>query len=171
MRLDESIVEGDRLAERFDRQRGLAVAVVGERQLVEDAWRAVVEGDESAVLLDGVLVPPHRDVDVAEELDRAGRAGIQRRGLAEVAQRRRQLAAAAVGIAALEIREHGVGLERERAAERFDRDKRLVLNDGGIPGGDQALEFAVLADGIPGDQDADDEGGDAHGYDDQAFHG
>ena len=69
------------------------------------------------------------------------------------------------------MREHGVVFEGQGAAERLDGPVGLVLRQRGVAGGDQALELAFLADGVPGHDDPDHQGGKTHGDDQQSFHG
>ena len=77
MRLRESIVERDRAAQRFNGEHRLAVAVVGECKLVEDAGRTVVERDVAAVHVGRALVASHRDVHIAQQLQRPRRRRVQ----------------------------------------------------------------------------------------------
>ena len=100
-----------------------------------------------------------------------GADGSSAGGLAQVAQRRGQLAAAAVGVAPLQVGEHGIALEGQGAAEGLDRPVGLVAGQRGVPGGDQPLELPFLADGIPGDDDPDHQGRQPDRNDHQPLHG
>src|SRR2546421_4041085 len=92
VRFCKTIVERHRAAERFEGQLRLPVAVEGERQLVEDVRRAVVERQVAAVDLRRARVASPRDVDIAQQLQGPWCSRIEEPGLAEGAQRSAQLA-------------------------------------------------------------------------------
>ena len=94
-------------------------------------------------------VAAHGHVDVAEQLERASGRRVERGGFAKVAERGAQLAAAAIAVAPLEVRQHRVVLEGERAAEGLDGLVGLVAGERRVAGRDQAAEFALLSDGVP----------------------
>ena len=87
---------------------GLSCAVARQRQLVEDARRAIVEVDVRLIVVGRGRIAVAGVVDVAEELARARRAGVDVRRLAQIAQRGLELVAAAVGVAAHQIPDHRV---------------------------------------------------------------
>ena len=113
---------------------------------------------------------PGRDVDVAEEFDRPRRGGVECCRFAKVAQRGIQLATTAIGVAALQVREHRVPLERQGPAERLDGARRLVFRERGVASGNQTLEFPFLTDGVPCHDHPDHEGRQADGNDNQPPH-
>ncbi len=170
MSLGEPLVERHGLLQRIDRLVGPAAAVVGERQLVIHARHPVVELDEGQVLLGRALVAAHRGIHVAQELDRARRGRVERRGLTQIPERRVELAPPAVGVAPLQVREHRLVFEREGAAERLDRAVGLVARQRGVAGDNEPLEFALLADGVPGDEDPGRERGQSDGQHEEALH-
>src|SRR5688500_15172727 len=97
----------------------------------------VVEPEVPLVVFRGVRKPAQLKIDVAELFERARRARIERGGGAQVAQRRgkyfRRVSAALMRLAALQIRQHGLGFQRDGAAVGLDGDKRLSAAEGLVP--------------------------------------
>ena len=150
VRFGESIVERDRLPDRINRQRELPTAIVGKAELVEDLRCAIVNRKVAAIDLDGAFVSAHRGVDVAQQFECARRSRVESRRFAKVAERCGQFTAAAIAVSALEVREHRIALQGESATECLNRFVRLVAGEGCVAGGNQAPEFTLLADRIPG---------------------
>ncbi len=90
------------------------------------------------------------DVDVAERFERAQRARIDVGGAAEIAQRGFELVLGLVDGAALEMRQHGIRLERDRAAVGLDGLERALGDDRGVAVGDQPVEFPLVGQGPEG---------------------
>ena len=135
---------------------------MGERELVEHPGRSVVQLDVCLVAFGGAVVSQERVADVAHQLERPRREGIQFGGLAQVAHggvRRRiefadlpgiprcgiQLVPSPVGLPAFEVAEHRIVLERDRAAERLDRRKRVVARQGALATVDELTVFSLPA--------------------------
>ena len=112
-------------------------AVARQRQLVEDAGRAIVEVDVRLIVVGRRRVPVAGVVDVAEELARARRARVDVRRLAQVAQRGLELIAAAIRVAAHQIPDHRVILEGDSPAEGLDSGREVAGGHGGITALDQ----------------------------------
>ena len=83
------------------------------------------------------------EVGVAELFERPGRRGVDLRRAPQVADRGGELAAAAVGLAALQVADHRVPLEGDGAAEGLDRGPGIVPGDGGVAVGN-GLSVAAL---------------------------
>ena len=127
--------------------------------------------DERFVLLDGALAAAEADVDVAEHLDGAQRAGVELGGAAQVAQRGIELVLGVVNRAAFEVREHRIRVAGNGAAVGLDGLERALVGHGLVAVGDQAVEFPLVGQGGKG-QGA---GHTGHGHeqdgDDGATHG
>ncbi len=166
----ESIVERNRAAKRVHGTCGLAVAIVGHGQLVEDARRTVVKPEVTLVFRRGRRVLTERGLHVAEQLDRPGRGRVEKRCLTKVAERSGVVATPAIRVASFQGREHRIRLEGECSAEGLDSLEGLTGGDGGVANGDQPSKLA-LPSGIHPDQHRrchDGHGGD--GKDDGAPH-
>ena len=171
MRLRESIVERDGAREGLNGLLRVSVPVVGQCELVEDARRTVVKEDKCLVVLRRARVSSHCSVDVTKQLDRPRRRRIERRGFPQIPKRRSQLAAAPVGVAPLQVGEHRVTLQDQGAAEGLDRPVCLILRQRDVARRDQVLKLALLAHGIPRQDNPDHQGGKTYGNDQQASHG
>ena len=106
--LGEPIVQVHGLAERRNGGRGVPVRVQCERQLVEQPRRPVIEPKVGLVAIGGPGEVALGKVDVAELLERASGRSIEDAGLAQVPQRRGEVAVAAVGLAAFQVAEHRI---------------------------------------------------------------
>ncbi len=126
VRLGEAAVEFDRAGQRVERVAVAADEMPGDAEFVEDARGEIVELHRGAVVSGGALVAPPRRIHVAEELmdPRIGR--IDRGCLVEVGGRGLQVAAAPLGLAALEVAEHRVRLEGNGAGEGGDRREMIA---------------------------------------------
>ena len=142
----------------------------GQAELVEHAGRPGVELCERTVVLGSTRVVAHGGVDVAEEFDRMRGRGVEVGSLTQVAEGGIQFATAAVGIAALQVREHRVALEREGAAERLDRVGGFALCQCCVAGGNQTLELALLPDRIPGQHHPHHQRSEADGHHHEPLH-
>ena len=72
---------------------------------------------------------------VAQRFERVGRARVERRGLAEIARRRVEVAAPLIGFAAPQVGEHRVGPQGDGAAVGLDGAEGLVVAQGGLAAG------------------------------------
>ena len=117
----------------------------------------VVEADVRLVAFGGVRVSAKLEIDVAQLFERPGGAGIERRGRSQIAQRGRQhlgrVAAALVGLAALQVGQHRAALERDGAAVGLDGHERLSAAEGVVALIDEAVVLPVALDRLVG-QDA-----------------
>jgi hypothetical protein len=94
----------------------------------------------------GRLITVAGVVDVAEELARPRRAWIDVGGLAQIPERRFELVAPAVGVAAHQVADHRVALERDGAAEFLDGGGQIAGGHGGVALPNQ-VAMTVLAVG------------------------
>jgi hypothetical protein len=131
VRRGEPIVERERLLQSLDTV-GAPAPVAGEGKLVENAGRAVVEPYISFIVLNRWRETVARVVDVPEQLARARRGRVEVSGLPQVAERRLELLSSSIRVTALEVADHRVAAQRNRAAERFDRGREVPLGHGGI---------------------------------------
>ncbi len=107
-------------------ERWLSCAVARQRQLVENARRSIVELDVRLIVVGGRRKPVAGVVDVAEQLAGPRRARVDIGGLPQVAQGRLELVAAAVGVAAHQVADHRIALERDGAAEGLDGRREVA---------------------------------------------
>ena len=77
VRLRHLLVEADGLSQRLDRTRDVAIAVVGESQLVDDAGSAIIEAQTAFVVRCRRRVLAPRGMGVAEQLERPRGSGIE----------------------------------------------------------------------------------------------
>ena len=87
---------------------GLSRAIARQRELVENARRAIVEVDVGLVVVGGGRKPVPGVVDVSEQLARSRGARVDLGRLAQIPERGLELVAAAVGVAAHQIPDHRV---------------------------------------------------------------
>ncbi len=147
MRLGETRVQGDGVAEGGDGRGGVAVAVPTEAQLVQDARCFRVEAQVVEESGFGVRVLAEPGVDVAELFERTSGRGVEPGGRTQVAQRGGQFTAPAVGLAALQVGQHRVRFPRHGTAERFDGQEGVSGGDGRVAVGDEAPILAIVTDG------------------------
>ena len=93
---------------------------------------------------------PSATLTSPSDFERAQRAGVELGGAAEVPQRGIELVLGLVDGAALEVRQHRIGLEGDGAAVGLDRLERAFGHDGGVAVGNQAVEFALVGQGAKG---------------------
>ena len=125
-----------------------AVAITGERELVGDARRSIVEPHAAGVGVGGAVVALQLVEHVAERFERPGRGRVERGGAAEVARGRVEVAAVAaplVGLAAPQVGEHRVGPEGDGAAVGLDGAEGLVVAQGGVAARQQGAVVALRA--------------------------
>ena len=166
----KAIVERDGAPQWLDRTRRHPGAVVGERELVENGRRAVVDAQIALVIRRGRGVLTGRGVHIAERFDRAQGGGVERLGLSEIAQRSTVVAAPPIGIASLQVGEHRSRLECERAAEGLDRVERPVGHNRLVARSQQSAELALLAHVRPDEHCGGDRHRNADGHNQGAFH-
>src|SRR5215204_435829 len=135
MRFSDSIVDGNCAAKRVHRSCRLAVAIEGQSELVENARRTIVEREVALVLSRSGSVLAQRGLHIAQQLDRTRCRSVEKRRLAEVAQRSGVVAAPAIGVASFERGEHGVRGLTERQCRVADRNQtpKLPLPTGVYP--------------------------------------
>jgi RNA polymerase sigma-70 factor (ECF subfamily) len=102
------------------------------------------------VSLGGAVEPAERTLHVAGLLERSRGAGVELARLSKVSQRGLEVADRAIGLAAFEVAEHRLGLQRDGAAEGFDGGTGLVGRQGGLALGNEAAIFPVAAGRRPG---------------------
>ena len=169
--LGEPVVDGERLARRLDRVAGMAGAIVGEGQLVQHLRRAIVDLHVRGVALGRAIVPLQRREDVAELLERPRRGRVEAVRRAQIAKRRSQVALVPVGFAPFEIRQHRIGAEGDRAAERLDGEAGLAGRQRRLAGGNQPLILAVARCRLVGDPRGNAGKEDEHGGKHRPSHG
>ena len=170
VRLEHAIVERDGAPNGIESQRRLPLTVAGQRKLVEHPWCAVIDRQVAAIVDGSLLVAAHGGIDVAEQFQRARGCRVDDRGLAEVTKGCRQFAPPPVAVAPFEVRQHGVALERERAAEVLDGLERLVAGQRRVAGRHETAELSLLPNGVERQHQADERSRTAQTGQDPAFH-
>jgi hypothetical protein len=165
MRLGDAVVQSEGLLEGRDGPLGVAAAVAGERQLVEHARRALVEAQVIRIPLGGAGVVAHFELEVAQELERAGRRTVELPGLSDVSFGGGELALPAVRFAAPQVGHDRVALEGEGAGKRLDRLEGPLVGERTLAGGDQPAIRPVPGHPIVGDGGEPDERGDGEEHD------
>ena len=130
VRLVKIRIQRDSLLQRGYRARQPSLSAArSERQLVENGRGVIVEVEVRLVVLGGIREAPQLHVDVAKLFEGAGGARVELGRRAKVAQRRgerlRRIAAALMRLAALQVGEHRVALQSNRAAVCLDGHERL----------------------------------------------
>ena len=150
---DELGLQANRLAEARNGSIDPAIALVGDRQLVQHPCVLIVQSEIPKVVLDrpGMLVQGERNVP--EPLVRTWRTGVQQGRMRQVSAGVLQITLALVGFAAFEVRGHGRRVEGECAAVRLDGEEGALVNDGLVSRGDEPLKLALPCDTVV-DEDA-----------------
>ncbi len=170
LRLRQAIVETHRLPDRRQRGVEIAVAIARERELVGDIRRAVVHPQAVGVGVGRVSEALPLVEDIAQLVERADGARVDRRRRPEIEPGALELAAALVGFAAPQVGEHRVGPERDGPAVGFERAKRLLVAQRGVAAGEEHPVVAIARRRLVGERGAHG-GRDQHGDNDQPpFH-
>jgi hypothetical protein len=140
-RFGEGRIQVERRADRLESIGQPAGAVGGKAELVLDPGGSIVQRQGPLVTFDGPQVAgagmvffagSHPVVDVPEEFEGVGRTGVDPCRPSQVAECRLVFVAAPIGLAALQMGRHRVGLQRNGHAEGFNGPREVVPGQGCI---------------------------------------
>lgn len=139
----ESLVNPQRLVERAERAVDVAGAVPRQGKFVADAGRPIVETEITRVGFRRRLESLELIQGVPERFERPGGGRVEVRRGTEVPGGLVELGAALIGFSPPEVGKHGVGPERDGAAEGFNRDEGLLVVQSDVAAGQERLVRAV----------------------------
>ena len=155
VRVGGAVVEPDGLRQRRQRAVDVSVAVAGERQLEAHERRAIVELQAAFVGLARASKSLQLVHHVAQLVEWTRGRRVERGGHAEIAGGGLEIATALIGFAAPQMRQHRIGAQRDRAAEGFNRTKRLLVAERRVAAREERAIVPIPRGRLVGDRPGD----------------